>query len=57
MTDVVLSTEGLEKSYPGTPPVRALRGERQRQSAPNTTARTGDQYYFFIKAVAASSSV
>ena len=26
MTDLVLSTESLEKSYPGTPPVRALRG-------------------------------
>lgn len=26
MNDVVLATEGLEKSYPGTPPVRALRG-------------------------------
>ncbi len=26
MTDVVLSTENLEKSYPGTPPERALRG-------------------------------
>lgn len=26
MTDLVLSTESLEKSYPGTPPVQALRG-------------------------------